>query len=328
MESTPQDADYLSANMMHFIKCSEDQEELLRTQENKLSCGDAGEIYAAYTTVLPALHKIGFSCLSAEKRIAQLSKSTAAAEPFFLLCSARVPDARTYEKAVHLYFSDARIYGKKKEFFAVDKLEIMDLFGKIKGEIAWDAKSIKKWNHALTTSSPKTTSSSSSRSTTNIAQLLMPSVLMPEQIENMHDEANEAQLQIINRQIVSQEEMVYEEEAHATLMELRRNGYMQDLSSKNAAKELHLKRAELKFKRDSLQCLVDGMKACAELSPGNVLDEETKLRFHEAIVNLVLGNSTDSVPISSDSAASRLDYVLTDDESLTDGESLTDEEGM
>jgi len=79
--------------------------------------------------------------------------------------------------------------------------------------------------------------------------------------------------------------------------------------------ELELKQAALQLKRDNLQFLVDGMKACAEASPDSILDERTKLLFKDRITNLALGNLTDAstnahIPITISAVALELGISL------------------
>jgi hypothetical protein len=86
-----------------------------------------------------------------------------------------------------------------------------------------------------------------------------------------------------------------------------------------AREELKFKKADLKFKRDSLQFLMDGVKACTETSPNNVLDARKKLLFHDRISNLTLGTLADDsttahCPITISSVALELGITLTNAE--------------
>ena len=75
-------------------------------------------------------------------------------------------------------------------------------------------------------------------------------------------------------------------------------------------------RDELEMKERTLQFFVNSMKACIEASPGQVLDERTKLQFKDNISNLSFGTkptarSNLSVPVSISSIAAELGLVFT-----------------
>ena len=112
-----------------------------------------GEIYAAFCRLWIALHKLGFSCVGAEDRVKQL-QTAGMIEPFELVRAVRVPDARLYEKAMHLYFKQVRVY-KRKEFFAIERDEVHRFFDQIQGAAERTPKEQQWWDWALTTASKR-----------------------------------------------------------------------------------------------------------------------------------------------------------------------------
>ena len=143
----------ITPSMQNLIDVLEQEEEVLKTQEARrvLYGHKSGYIYSVKTAPLPALHKLGFSRVSAEQRVDQLSRTTGVAEPFVLEHKSYVPDARLYEKAMHIYFADYRIYGRKKEFFAVEQDELDQFFHMLNGTQQWSEKRAAKWKHAMRT---------------------------------------------------------------------------------------------------------------------------------------------------------------------------------
>jgi hypothetical protein len=125
----------ITSQMEKLIYSLEKEDEYLEIQESErvIFGHKSGDIYAVKTGPLPALHKLGFSRISAEHRLKQLSSATGVAEPFVLEHKLHVPDARLYEKAMHIYFADSRIYGRKKEFFAVEQIELDQFFRMLGG---------------------------------------------------------------------------------------------------------------------------------------------------------------------------------------------------
>jgi hypothetical protein len=62
-----------------------------------------------------------------------------------------VPDARLYEKAMHIFFADSRIYGRKKEFFAVEQHELDCFFRMLSGATPCSEKITARWEYAIQT---------------------------------------------------------------------------------------------------------------------------------------------------------------------------------
>ena len=115
--------------------------------------GRPGEIYAAYCWLWSALLKLGFTCVDAVNRVKQL-QTAGMIEPFELVRAVKVPDARLYEKAVHLYFKQVRVY-KRKEFFAVERDEVHRLFGQIEGVVERTPKEQQWWDWAFEAASKR-----------------------------------------------------------------------------------------------------------------------------------------------------------------------------
>ena len=85
-----------------------------------------GFIYAAWNKLMEDLHKLGFTNKDATTRVRAL-QTAGVLEPFELVREAEVPNARLYEKAMHIYFRDVRIH-KRKEFFAISREEVNRFF--------------------------------------------------------------------------------------------------------------------------------------------------------------------------------------------------------
>ena len=106
------------------------QEKRMKKKEDQ---GDgSGEIYAASNPLTMGLHKQGFSFGDAETRVRGL-QTAGVLEPFKLVRRAKVPDARLYEKAMHIYFKDVRVY-KRKEFFATSNEEVNQFFDMVEAD--------------------------------------------------------------------------------------------------------------------------------------------------------------------------------------------------
>ena len=115
--------------------------------------GRPGEIYAAFCWLWTALHKLGFTCVGAVQRVKQL-QTAGMIEPFELVRAVKVPDARLYEKVVHLYFKQVRVY-KRKEFFAVERDEVHRLFDQIEGVVERTPKEKQWWDWAFASASKR-----------------------------------------------------------------------------------------------------------------------------------------------------------------------------
>ena len=110
---------------------------------------NSGEIYAAWNELMELLFKLGFTYRDAETRVKEL-QTAGVLEAFHLVRRARVPDARRYEKAMHYYFKEVRVY-KRKEFFAVSAEEINVFFDIVEGksDAAEHMEERKQWEEAL-----------------------------------------------------------------------------------------------------------------------------------------------------------------------------------
>ena len=106
-----------------------------------------GEIYAAWNPLMPSLHKLGFTLQDAETRVKSL-QTAGVLEPFTLVRHAQVPNARRFEKAMHIYFRDLRVY-KRKEFFVVDADEINSFFDIVENKVEGNTDETEQWQYAL-----------------------------------------------------------------------------------------------------------------------------------------------------------------------------------
>ena len=95
------------------------------------SSDGSGEIYAAWNPLMTNLYKLGFTYRDAKTRVREL-QTAGVLEPFELVRHVHVPDARLYEKAMHIFFQDVRVY-KRKEFFAVSDDDINAFFDIVQG---------------------------------------------------------------------------------------------------------------------------------------------------------------------------------------------------
>ena len=121
-------------------------EKRMNKHEETSGINQPGEIYAAWNTLMPNLHKQGFTFRDAETRVREL-QTAGVLEPFKLVRSAKVPDARVYEKAMHIYFKGVRVY-KRKEFFATSNEEINQFFDMVDGT-GGDEEEKEQWGYAL-----------------------------------------------------------------------------------------------------------------------------------------------------------------------------------
>ena len=242
-----------------------------------------GWIYIAFTIVLPDLLKLGFTCMSnVNKRIKQLSSSTASAEEFSLVCAVHVSDARLYEKAVHLYFSDARIYGKRKEFFAIDKKEAIKLFERIKGSVDWDDKSYRRWKMAFSDASHRQPTSHPTSRPGN-STILSNSTLQVKAPQMEDTETVSRVARVFERD--AKYELYAQQEANVSnlLLSLKQERTMH---SENLQK-MKLKKTQLKLKRKELSLICKSMKAYAKANNGEQMDPETSVFFKDKIVALM-----------------------------------------
>ena len=114
-------------------------------RDNPFDC--SGEIYAAWNSLMPNLHKLGFTFQDAQTRVKAL-QTAGVLESFELVRHAHVPDARLYEKAMHIYFRDVRVY-KRKEFFAADADDINRFFNIVESQDADHSVEADQWVYAL-----------------------------------------------------------------------------------------------------------------------------------------------------------------------------------
>ena len=88
-----------------------------------------------------------FTHQDAETRVKSL-QTPGVLEPFTLVRHAQVPNARRFEKAMHIYFRDLRVY-KRKEFFVVDADEINSFFDIVENKVEGNTDETEQWQYAL-----------------------------------------------------------------------------------------------------------------------------------------------------------------------------------
>ena len=120
----------------------------LEKRLNKTASVDgSGEIYAAWNPTMKHLFKLGFTFQDAGTRVKAL-QTAGVLEPFTLVRHAHVAAARKYEKAMHIYFRDVRVY-KRKEFFAATAEEITRFFDMMERD-SGESEEKEQWMAALT----------------------------------------------------------------------------------------------------------------------------------------------------------------------------------
>lgn len=96
---------------------------------------DYGFVYVLGNDAMPGIYKIGFTERAPSARIGELSKSTAAALPFDLICYGEFEDARVVEYEMHKRFEDRRVNESREFFYGPLRDIVEDL------ERAWGAES-------------------------------------------------------------------------------------------------------------------------------------------------------------------------------------------
>jgi len=134
---------HLTRNLMKQVIKAEKN---LNKKELRFSDG-SGEIYAAQNVLMMHLFKLGFTGRDAVTRVKEL-QTAGVLEPFQLIRCVRVPNASLYEKAMHFYFKDVRVY-RRKEFFAVSAEEINTFFDIVEGTDANHTEEQEQWAYAL-----------------------------------------------------------------------------------------------------------------------------------------------------------------------------------
>ena len=87
-----------------------------------------GYVYAAWNPLFSGLIKIG-ATMRSNPYLRVLELSTAGVpEPFQLVASIATTDPFELERKIHLKFDSVRKYGKRKEFFALNRTEILEYF--------------------------------------------------------------------------------------------------------------------------------------------------------------------------------------------------------
>ena len=114
------------------------------------SLDGSGEIYAAWNPLMKNLYKLGFTFQDADTRVKAL-QTAGVLEPFVLIRHMHVPDARLFEKAMHMFFIGVRVY-KRKEFFAATTQEIHEFFDLVQADDLGDGQGVEareQWECAL-----------------------------------------------------------------------------------------------------------------------------------------------------------------------------------
>ena len=88
-----------------------------------------GYVYAAWNPLFEGLIKIGATMRQNPLiRVTELSKSAGIPEPFQLIASIASKDPFTLEKEIHRHYGNVRKYGKRKEFFVINRVDIVEQF--------------------------------------------------------------------------------------------------------------------------------------------------------------------------------------------------------
>lgn len=87
-----------------------------------------GHVYAAWNPLFGHLIKIGATTRQPYVRVEELSRLTGVPEPFHLVSSLHTTSPFVLEHEIHDHFASVRKYGKKKEFFLLDKPTVSNHF--------------------------------------------------------------------------------------------------------------------------------------------------------------------------------------------------------
>jgi hypothetical protein len=265
----------IQPDVNQWIDHFDEKENILKRNEPKDL--KEGWIYCAFTIILTSLLKIGYTCMpDVGTRIKQLSRSTAAAEEFSLVCSAFVSDARLYERAVHIYFSEARIYGKRKEFFAIEREEAIELFERIKGSVRWDEKSYRHWKMALAEATPK------QQADRPLGSINFPLAAQSSELISQVEETTNALPVVVTSPPSSPMSPTAAEEVNLLSrlqhIDFKRRQRYEALSEQK--KRLKLKRKELSFIRKSMKTFINA-------NNGEHMDPDTSNLFKNKILALM-----------------------------------------
>lgn len=90
-----------------------------------------GFVYVLSNDSMPGIFKIGMTGRTPMQRCDELSKATAAAEPFEVMMYLETTDPVGLEKHMHTMFSDSRL-NENREFFKIDLRKVHEEF------VAWE----------------------------------------------------------------------------------------------------------------------------------------------------------------------------------------------
>jgi hypothetical protein len=127
-----------------------------KQNEEKIEDGEqvngkiAGEVYFAVSSLLPDLKKIGGTSRTGIKRVQELSSSPGIPEPYKCIASIPVDDWRFFERAVHEFLKQSRVY-PNREFFLISDDDVSKLCDQIQGKSKFSDKEETNWTFAMET---------------------------------------------------------------------------------------------------------------------------------------------------------------------------------
>lgn len=111
---------YIYTSLGLGLRPISESEEVAQEQTKSVVNQDAaGHLYILRNASIPGLLKIGFTCKTVERRVAQLSSSTSIPEPFQVVASFESHSAKIHEGQVHALLAERRAPGR--EFFAISE---------------------------------------------------------------------------------------------------------------------------------------------------------------------------------------------------------------
>jgi hypothetical protein len=113
----------------------------------KTKAAVSGEVYFAKTSPFPDLKKIGGTSKTGPLRVQQLT-TAGVPEPYQCYRHVKVNDWYLFEKTMHEYFKDVRVY-QGREFFLLSDEETDKICDQLEGLVEMNEKEAAKWEFAM-----------------------------------------------------------------------------------------------------------------------------------------------------------------------------------
>ena len=109
-----------------------------REEEEAIAAAEGGRVhghcYVAWNPLFSSLCKIGATTRAPEVRVRELSR-TSVPEPFQLITSFPCWEPFQVEKRIHTHFASARKYGRRNEFFEIQRAVLVQYFARLAKEV-------------------------------------------------------------------------------------------------------------------------------------------------------------------------------------------------